>query len=105
MGLAFFISSIAVIIKDLKDIVQLLAVIGLYFLPIIYLPNMIPSWMSSILEYNPLSHMVWVYQDVGFYGRIEHPESWWIWSLTAGIMYILGAVVFNRLKIILANYV
>ncbi|MGH1371021.1 MAG: ABC transporter permease [Cellvibrionaceae bacterium] len=105
MGLAFFISSIAAIIKDVKDLVQLVAVVGLYFLPIIYLPGMMPSWMAPLLEFNPLSHMVWVYQDVSFYGRIEHPISWIVWLVTASVVYVVGAATFSRLKNVVANYV
>ena len=105
MGSAFFVSSLATIVKDIKDVVQLFSVVGLYFLPIIYLPEMVPNWMQWALDVNPLSHMVWVYQDVMFYGAFEHPKSWWIWGGTVGVGYIIGAVVFGKLKHILANYV
>ncbi|WP_461536858.1 ABC transporter permease [Spongorhabdus nitratireducens] len=105
IGIAFIFSILGAIIRDIKDIVQLLSTIGLYLLPIIYLPEMVPDWMRTALDVNPLSHMIWVYQDVFFYGELQHPTSWFAWPLLCLATYGVGALLFSKIKHMLANFV
>lgn len=105
IGIACMVSVAAAVVKDIKELIQFLSVVGLYFLPIIYLPGMVPSWMIGVLNLNPLSHMIWVYQDVVFYGGFEHPLSWGVWLAFSGLMYGLGTFSFEKVKSMLANFV
>ena len=98
MGAAFALSSISVFFRDLKDFITLFVTVGLFLMPVVYLPNMVPSAFRPLLYVNPFSYMTWVYQDVLYFGRIEHPVSWVVYTLWGLASFALGYQIFRRLK-------
>lgn len=97
-GISFFISAISVFFKDFKEIVNIFCMIGIYFLPIIFTVEMIPEFFVNILYLNPLSHMIFVYQDVCYFGFIAHYSSWIIWTIFCLFTFITGNIFFNYMK-------
>jgi lipopolysaccharide transport system permease protein len=97
-GAAFIISSISVFFRDLRDIIQMAALIGVYLLPIFYLPDAVPDAFRSVLRLNPFSYMVWCYQDAIYYGRIAHWYAWVIFMCGSLFVYALGYRLFAHLK-------
>jgi lipopolysaccharide transport system permease protein len=59
--------------------------------------------VSKALAFNPASHLVWMYQDALFYGRITRPWSWGITLVGAFGLFFLGFGVFRRLKTYFGN--
>lgn len=98
VGLAWLLSSLTVFFRDVKDFVTVLVTMLLYILPIVYLPEWTPAIFQPAIKYNPLSYMIWVYQDVFYFGRIEHPEAWVIFSAMSVVLFASGYRVFMRLK-------
>lgn len=98
VGISFLLSSTTVFIKDIKEVVNLFSFAGMFLLPIAYLPSWVPQVFKPLLYLNPFSYMVWVYQDVFYFGRIEHPFSWVVFLLISMAAFILGAYVFKNLK-------
>jgi lipopolysaccharide transport system permease protein len=98
IGISMALSSLGVYLRDVKDVVQVFGVIGVYLLPIFYLPDMVPALFRPLLYLNPFSYLVWCYQDVCYFGRFAHP---WAWPVCAALC--LGALVgghrlFQKLK-------
>jgi lipopolysaccharide transport system permease protein len=102
-GIAFLLSALATFVRDLKEIMTLHAVAGLYLLPILYVPTWVPSWVNGLLFFNPFSHPVWMFQDVLFFGEIAHPWSWLISTVGAIGLFILGYGLFRKLKTYFGN--
>jgi len=102
-GLSFLLSAIGVYLRDLKDIIQVVLLLGMYLLPIFYLPSMVPAMFRPLLYLNPFSYIIWCYQDVCYFGRIEHPWAWVVASALAVIFFAAGWVVFRRLKPMFGN--
>lgn len=102
-GIAYAFSAIGVFFRDLKDIVQVLSLISIYLLPIIYLPGSTPRFFEYVLFCNPFSHMIWVFQDVMFYGRFAHPLSWIVFVVLSFGVFDLGYCVFRRTKTAFGN--
>jgi len=102
-GLSFFLSAIGVYLRDLKDIIQVVLLLSMYLLPIFYLPSMVPPMFRPLLYLNPFSYIVWCYQDVCYFGRIEHPWAWIVASALAVIFFAAGWSVFRRLKPMFGN--
>lgn len=102
-GLSLLLSAIGVYLRDLKDIIQVVLLLGMYLLPIFYLPSMVPAMFRPLLYLNPFSYIVWCYQDVCYFGRIEHPWAWVVASALAVIFAVTGWVVFRRLKPMFGN--
>jgi len=98
LGLAYLFSCVGAFIRDLKDVVQLFSLVGVYLMPAFYLPDMVPSAFRPILYVNPFSYLIWCYQDVVYFGRIEHPYSWVIFGLISLGTLLLGVRVFAKLK-------
>ena len=98
VGVAFFLSATSVFFRDLKDFVQLFAQIGLFLMPVVYLPDMVPALFRPVLYLNPFSYMTWAYQDALYFGRIEHPYAWLVFAAASVFAFAAGFKVFQRLK-------
>jgi lipopolysaccharide transport system permease protein len=97
-GIAFLLGAISPFFRDIKDIVQVFSVIGVYLIPVVYLPDMVPAAVRPLLFLNPFSHLVWCYQDVCYFGQIAHPWSWAVLLAISGLSCVLSYRVFQKLK-------
>jgi lipopolysaccharide transport system permease protein len=98
IGLAWLLSAVSVFFRDLKDIMAVWANLGVFLLPIVYLPQWLPDIFRPFIYANPLSYIMWMYQDILYFGRIEHPTSWLISILFALLSFTTGHRVFQRLR-------
>lgn len=86
MGLTYMIAAAAVFIRDIRNIVQLGLMIGLFIHPILYVPNMLSKWVDLAFQLSPLSHVIWVFRDA-ILGQFAHPFSW-IAAPAFGIVFL-----------------
>ena len=98
LGFGFLLSAVTVFFRDLKDIVVVYANIGIYLIPVVYLPGWAPRIFQPVLYVNPFTYMTWMYQDVLYFGRIEHPVAWLIFPVFSVMIFAFGYRVFRRLK-------
>lgn len=82
IGVGFVLSTAGVFFRDVKDIVLVFTLIGLYLMPVFYQPGMVPELFRPILYVNPFSYLIWCYQDALYFGRFEHP---WAWPIVFGL--------------------
>jgi lipopolysaccharide transport system permease protein len=102
-GLGLLLAGVGVFMRDLKDLVQVFSLIGVYLLPVFYLPSMVPELFRPLLYLNPFSYVVWCYQDALYFGRIDHPEAWVVFAILAPATLYAGVRLFDRLKTLFAN--
>jgi len=103
IGAAYLVSAVSVYFRDIKDLVQVFAATGVYLIPAFYLPESVPRAFRPVLYLNPLSYLIWCYQDLLFYGRFEH---WWAWVVlppTAVGFFYVGYRVFKGLRTMFGN--
>jgi lipopolysaccharide transport system permease protein len=98
IGTCYVLASVGVFIRDVKDIVVVFTVAGLYLMPTLYAPGTIPEGLVAFFWFNPFSHMVWCFQDVIYFRRIVHPTSWLAFPLLSAAVFYLGFRVFRRLR-------
>jgi lipopolysaccharide transport system permease protein len=103
VGLAFLLSAFGVFLRDLKDVVQVLTLIGVYLLPVLYLPAMVPELFRPLLYVNPFTYLIWCYHDVCYYGRIEHPIAWVVMVPLSIATFVVGWRIFHRLRPLFGN--
>lgn len=103
IGLSLLLGAIGAYLRDLKELVQVGTVVGVYMLPIFYLPSWVPEILQPLLYLNPFSYMIWCYQDVFYYGRIQHPLAWVLFVVGSLTAVKLGTVVFQRAKVSFGN--
>jgi lipopolysaccharide transport system permease protein len=100
-GIAFAISAIAAYLKDLKEVLGFLLGAGLFLAPILYTPETLerlPPVLYWIVQVNPVSHFVWMYQDAVYYGQVQHPISWGVAGGLALVSVIVGHRTFHKLS-------
>jgi len=99
IGLNYMAASFTVYFRDIKDIVQVLCTIGIYILPVLYLPSAVPEFFKPILYINPLSHYIWIFQDILFWGEIRHWYSWIVSIIFSYLVLYVGDRVIKKLKV------
>lgn len=102
-GVAYALSAVGVYMRDLKEITRVLSTVLLYLTPILYTEYMVESnpgmaWLGGALRFNPLSYLVWPFQDVAFYGHVQHPLAWLILPVASVVIFVAGYRLFRRLK-------
>lgn len=103
LGAACALAVLGAYLRDLKDLILLFNMIGVYLAPVIYLPHMVPSLFRPLLYFNPFSYLIWCYQDVCFFGRLEHLWAWPVLAGLAGLALAIGYRLFRALKPLLGN--
>jgi lipopolysaccharide transport system permease protein len=103
IGLAYLLAPIGAYFRDIKDIVQLFALLGVYLIPVFYLPAWVPELFKPILYINPFTYFIWCYQDLLYFGRFEHPWAWLAASVLSVTTFVLGYRTFRKLKPTLGN--
>lgn len=98
VGLAFFLSALAVFFPDIRNLVQLFFGVGLFLHPILFPPNAPPITVAWLFKFSPLSHMIWCFRDALYYGRITEPASWAVMFAFVVIIYLFGYRFFQMLK-------
>lgn len=103
LGLSCLLASVGPYFRDLKDFVQVFSVVGVYVIPVMYTPAMMPALFRPLLHFNPFSYLIWCFQDACYYGSIEHPEAWAGLVVLALGSFALGYRAFRKLKPMLGN--
>jgi lipopolysaccharide transport system permease protein len=106
LGAAFLLASLGAWLRDLREIVSILANLGLYAAPILFLPAMVASLPAAarwVIALNPFSHMVWCHQDAVVLGSIAHPASWIVFPVSAVAAFVGGVVAFGRVRLNIAE--
>ena len=103
IGVSFLFSALGVYFRDLKDFVQIFVSMAFFIMPILYLPEAVPSSLRTVLYFNPFSYMVWVYQDALYFGVFKHPWAWVAFGIGSLVIFVFGYRVFRKLSIMFGN--
>ncbi|MGZ3725631.1 MAG: ABC transporter permease [Pseudobdellovibrio sp.] len=98
IGVSFFLSTLGVYFRDIKDIITLFVSFGTYLSPIVYFIDWVPEKIRFIIYLNPITHIIFCYQDVLFYHDFLHVYSWLVLFIGSIITFFLGRSFFNRTK-------
>lgn len=98
LGLSFALAALTPFFRDLREIVTVFTSVVMYLMPTLYLPDWMPPVLRPIIYLNPFSYLIWVYQDVLFFGAIRHPVAWVVTVLLALLVLGIGYRAFERLK-------
>lgn len=98
LGIGYILSPIGAYFRDIKDFVQLYGIVGMYLMPVFYLPDMVPNLFKPFLYINPFSHLIWCYQDALYFGRFAHPWSWGLTLFFCMMAFVFGYRLFRKLK-------
>jgi lipopolysaccharide transport system permease protein len=100
LGLGWLTSSLFVYIRDVGQVVNVLLQFGFWATPIFWNQGILPERVRVLLKLNPMFYLVQGYRDsfLGFVPFWHHPAlTLYFWSATA-VIFIMGAIVFQRLR-------
>lgn len=98
IGVAFMLASVGAYVRDIREVLTVFCAANLFLQPILYAPYQLPEAIAQFLWLNPFSHLVWVYQDVFFFGGFMHPWSWLALGIAAVVSLLVGYRLFRRMK-------
>ena len=99
-GISWLVSSISVFFKDFGQIINIALQIGFWLTPIFWAPDNMSSNVIQVLKFNPLYYVTQGYRDcfitgIAFWER--GMITLYFWGISA-ILFVVGAVVFQRLR-------
>ncbi len=99
-GLSWATSAMMVFLKDVGQMVALLLQVGFWGTPIFWSMNLIPPEYHFIIKLNPVFYITEGYRD-SFINHVwfwEHASySLYFWLVT-GALFVIGGVIFSRLR-------
>ncbi len=103
IGASYVLSAVGAYFRDVKDLVQVFTVVNIYLMPVFYLPDFAPAPLRVLLFLNPFSHLIWCYQDVLYFGRMEHPYAWLVFPILSLSVFVIGYRLFRKLRVMFGN--
>jgi lipopolysaccharide transport system permease protein len=105
-GLALLVSALTVHFRDVRDLLQNLLTLWFFATPIIYPLSFAPPNVQRLLDLNPFTHLAVAYQEVLFVeGRFTATWRVSVAAAAAGVAFLVGYFVFDRLRETLAEEV
>jgi ABC-type polysaccharide/polyol phosphate export permease len=99
LGLALLLSALTVHFRDIRDILANVLTFWFFATPIIYPLSEAPAFARSLLNLNPVTHLVVSYQEVLFY---PGPFGHWKWLMLLAAfscgLFVIGYFLFDRLR-------
>lgn len=96
VGLTLLLSSISALSTTFSEFVRIFISIGMYISPILYLGAGKHRILNFIIVINPFTHIIRLYQDVFFFGKIASPFSAGVAVAICISTFALGVVVFRQ---------
>jgi lipopolysaccharide transport system permease protein len=98
IGVALGLAALGVYLRDLKDVIQLYTLVGLYLAPIFYTAEAIPGELRLLIYLNPITPFVMCFHEAAYYQMAGGPGPWLVSGAFAAGTLFIGAWLFDRLK-------
>lgn len=106
-GLSLLFSTLTTIIRDFQNIIQAAVRMSVYFLPVLWNVNNLPTYLVNILKLNPFFYIIegfrasllggsWFYQDLSY--------AMYFWSVSLLIL-LVGSKVHVKFRDQLVDYI
>ncbi len=105
VGVAWILSLVNVVFRDLQNLIGLLLVILMVASPIAYTPSMVPASVRAVLVLNPLAYFVLAYQKILVLGHVPDLASSLVIVLGSLALFVGGGWFFARVKSVMVDYV
>lgn len=98
LGLAYLMAVAGTYIPDVRETLKAVVRATFFITPILWPTGRVPEQYSFLVDYNPLAALVEAYRDLILGGKL--PDAWGMayFSIVALVLFVVGFVVFNRVK-------
>ena len=97
-GLGMLLSALAVFFRDIIHLWSVIVTAWTYATPIFYPISILPDWMATIMNFNPMYHYVTYFREIVLWGQTPGLQENIICFLVAAIMFAIGLLVFKKLE-------
>lgn len=98
-GAAWIFMVGGVVVRDLREVVAVIMGILVFLSPVLLTPEMTGETLWNIILLNPLAHVVLCFRDV-LQGTF-HPVSWIVFVGLTGVIFLSGAFILARVKLMI----
>jgi len=95
-GLSLVLATLNVFFRDTGHLYGVFVTAWMYLTPIIYPVEILPAWMLNIVKLNPMYYYVDYFRQVMIYGAVPDLRQNLICVTFAGLMLVVGLVVFKK---------
>ena len=96
LGLAFLLATANVYFRDTSHWVNAVLLAWMFITPIFYPARYIPEQAAPLLVLNPLAHLVGIHRELFLNQRLPQLGSLVIFGTCAVLVFVLGALTFQR---------
>ncbi len=97
-GLTLASSSLHVVIRDVRYVVESVNLVLFWLVPIFYSFAMVPQQYKSLYEFNPVAALVLATQHVILGHRSPPAVLMWKMTLVSAVFLLAGGFIFSRMK-------
>jgi len=98
LGLAYIVSAVNVLYRDLGQILGVLLMLWLYISPVIYTLEQVPSGIRAYFICNPIGELIYMEVSVVLGSGVVDLAALGITALISVGVFLLGLLVFHRLE-------
>lgn len=96
LGIGLILSSLAVFFRDVFHLWSVVLTAWTYFTPIFYPIDILPEWVMSFMNWNPMYYFVNFFRDILLYGCLPPLREIAICTAFAVIAFLVGYIVFRK---------
>lgn len=97
-GMGLILSALSTYFRDITHLYGVLTLAWMYATPIFYDPSILPKGVQTVLQLNPIYHIITFFRSLILYGQLPGPGTWWICIGTSLGLLTIGLVVFRKLQ-------
>ena len=97
-GIAWLLSTLAVYLRDVRQVVGLVLTLWMFLTPIVYPASLVPARFKWVLDINPMTAIVDAYRAALLDDRMPSPVPLVIFAAVALTLFVSGHWVFTRAK-------
>lgn len=98
LGMGYIISSFAVYLKDLENLISIIVTLLMYGSPVFFSISALPERFRFICEVNPLTYIIENFRRVALYNQNLDIKTWGISTIVSGVICVGGYSIFKRVK-------
>ena len=98
LGLALLLSALTVHFRDIQNILAHVLHLWFFSTPVLYSYADVHGAMREALRLNPMTHVLVTYQQMLFFGNIDHWRGLALALVVGVVAFAIGAFLFDRLR-------
>ena len=98
LGISFILSSITVYFRDLEHIIGIILMVMFYATPIVYSLDTLPEPFVTIMQLNPMAHIIEGYRSIFYYQTMPNMNNLLILLALSIILLVIGYFILKKLQ-------